>query len=281
MTAETTAASADDDLSSGEDKNHNVYFVPGLHRGLLVLETLAASQRPLAVSDIARALSITRSSAFRLIYTLRHMGFIENEANSKNVKLGGRVLSLGFSYLAGMSIIETAQPDLNLLRDATGITAHLGIRDGRDLLYLACAHSRSGFVSTINVGARFPVHMTPMGWLLLSDLSPRRIAELFPDEPYKALTEHSPASLEALLQRIASASAQGFVVSRGMMEPGGSSIVAPIFDSQNRIVACVDISGPDMGFDEKRLESYKNEVLSAAQRISARLGHNARQVDSR
>jgi len=277
MTAETN----DDDLSTEQDKNHNVYFVPGLYRGLLVLETLAASQRPLAVSEIARALSITRSSAFRLIYTLRHMGFIENEPNSKNVKLGGRVLSLGFSYLAGMSIIETAQPDLSLLRDATGVTAHLGIRDGRDLLYLACAHSRSGFVSTINVGARFPVHMTPMGWLLLSDLSPRRIGELFPDEPYKVLTEHSPTTLEALLQRIASASAQGFVVSRGMMEAGGSSIVAPVFDSQNRIVACVDISGPDTAFDDRKIETYRNEVLAAAQRISARLGHNPRLAEGR
>lgn len=261
------------DPGEPENRNHGVYFVPGLHRGLLVLEALAEAQKPLSISDIARALGVTRSAAFRLVYTLRHTGFIESEQDSKKVRLGGRVLSLGFSYLAGMSIIETAQPELDLLRDATGITAHIGIRDNRDLLYLACAHSRSGFVSTINVGSRFAVHMTPMGWLLLSDLAPRRIGELFPDQPYKALTEHSPLTLEALLDRVMKAGAQGYVVSRGILEPGGSSICAPVLNAQNKVVAAIDISGPDVGFDETRMDQYLSEVRAAAQRISIRLGY--------
>jgi IclR family pca regulon transcriptional regulator len=271
-----------DSSESGEadNKNHGVYFVPGLHRGLLVLEALAEAQKPMSISDIARALGVTRSAAFRLVYTLRYTGFVESEPDSKKVRLGGRVLSLGFSYLAGMSIIETAQPDLDLLRDATGITAHIGIRDGRDLLYLACAHSRFGFVSTINVGSRFPVHLTPMGWLLLSDLAPRRIGELFPDQPYKALTEYSPTTLEALLDRVVRAGAQGYVISRGILEPGGSSICAPVLNAQNKVVAAIDISGPDLGFDEARMDQYLSEVRAAAQRISIRLGYTpARRSD--
>lgn len=260
-------------LGEGDNKNHGVYFVPGLHRGLLVLEALADAQKPMSISDIARALGVTRSAAFRLVYTLRYTGFVESEPDSKKVRLGGRVLSLGFSYLAGMSIIETAQPDLDLLRDATGITAHIGIRDNRDLLYLACAHSRSGFVSTINVGSRFPVHLTPMGWLLLSDMAPRKISELFPDQPYKALTEYSPPTLEALLDRVMKAGAQGYVVSRGILEPGGSSICAPVLNAQNKVVAAIDISGPDVGFEDARMDQYLSEVRAAAQRISIRLGY--------
>ncbi|CAH1659392.1 IclR family transcriptional regulator [Hyphomicrobiales bacterium] len=269
------------ETNEADNKNHGVYFVPGLHRGLLVLEALAEAQKPMSISDIARALGITRSAAFRLVYTLRYTGFVESEPDSKKVRLGGRVLSLGFSYLAGMSIIETAQPDLDLLRDATGITSHIGIRDGRDLLYLACAHSRSGFVSTINVGSRFPVHLTPMGWLLLSDLAPRKIGELFPDQqPYKALTEYSPTTLEALLDRVMRAGAQGYIVSRGILEPGGSSICAPVLNAQNKVVAAIDISGPDIGFDEARMDQYLSEVRAAAQRISIRLGYTpARRSD--
>ena len=262
-----------DDSGGQANKNHGVYFVPGLHRGMLVLEALAEAQKAMSISEIARALGVTRSAAFRLVYTLRYIGFVESEAGSKKVRLGGRVLSLGFSYLAGMSIIETAQPELDLLRDATGITAHIGIRDGRDLLYLACAHSRSGFVSTINVGSRFPVHLTPMGWLLLSDTAPRKIGELFPDQPYKALTEYSPLTLEALLDRVMKAGALGHVVSRGILEAGGSSICAPVLNAQNKVVAAIDISGPDVGFDEARMDQYLAEVRAAAQRISMRLGY--------
>ena len=33
-------------------KNHEVYFVPGLHRGLRVLEVVAAARRPMSISEI-------------------------------------------------------------------------------------------------------------------------------------------------------------------------------------------------------------------------------------
>ena len=51
-------------------KNHDIYFVPGLRRGLHVLEILANEARPMAVADIAKRLDLTRSSVFRLTYTL-------------------------------------------------------------------------------------------------------------------------------------------------------------------------------------------------------------------
>ncbi|NOR31902.1 MAG: helix-turn-helix domain-containing protein, partial [Sulfitobacter sp.] len=63
--------------------NHDVYFVPGLHRGLRVLEILGAAETPMSLSDIARAMELSRSSAFRLVYTLRQMEFIR-EAEQAN-----------------------------------------------------------------------------------------------------------------------------------------------------------------------------------------------------
>ena len=47
--------------------NHDVYFVPGLHRGLRVLEILGAAETPMSLSDIARAMELSRSSAFRRV----------------------------------------------------------------------------------------------------------------------------------------------------------------------------------------------------------------------
>ena len=70
-----------------------------------------------------------------------------------------------------LDIIEIARPELERLRDRTNVTAHLTIRDGRELLYLCCVQTRSGFLSTFNVGARLPTYAVPMGWLLLRDLS--------------------------------------------------------------------------------------------------------------
>ena len=272
----TTSRAPPPDADVAVSKNHDVYFVPGLQRGLHVLEVIAEARQPLGATEIARQIGVTRSSAFRLIYTLRHMGFLETARDGRSFTLGPRVLNIGFAYLASMDIIDVARADLELLRDRTNVSAHLGIRDGGEMLYLICIQTRSGFLSTINVGARFPAYATPMGWLLLSDLSTRELAALYGGAPMHELTSQTPTDIATLAQRVSQAVIDGYVLSRAIIEPGGSSIAAPVHDKSGKVVAAIDIAGPDSAFDIARLDrDYLTEVLSTARRISARLGYQS------
>jgi IclR family pca regulon transcriptional regulator len=255
-----------------QHKNHDAYFVPGLHRGLRVLEVVAEAKRPLSITEIASALSLTRSSVFRLVYTLRHVGFLE-ESRQKLFTLGPRVLNIGFAFLASKDIIEIAAPALEALRDETQVSAHLAIRDGRDVLYLSCVQTRSGFLSNMNVGARVPAHASPMGWLLLSDLPAEALAELHRGADLVPLTDKTPRSAKEVGAVVHRAGRDGFVISRGIMEAGGSSVCAPVRDRRGTIVAAIDVSGPDSAFDLDALETrYRETVLRAARRIAERLG---------
>ena len=255
-------------------KNHESYFVPGLQRGLLVLEALAAARRPLTVTELGRALGLSRSSTFRLTYTLKQMGFIEALQDAKLFRLGPRVLNIGFAYLASQDLIEVARQELEALRNATNVSAHLAIRDKQEVLYLSCVQSRSGFLSNMNVGIRLPAYATPMGWLLLGDLSTRELATLFAAVKFEKLTSQTPRDVKELGRRIADGVAAGSVVSRGVMESGGSSVAAPVFDNAGRVAAAIDISGPDSAFEQAELEDrYAAEVRNAAARISMRLGY--------
>lgn len=256
-------------------KNHESYFVPGLQRGLLVLEALADARRPLTVTELGRKLGLSRSSTFRLTYTLAQMGFIEATEGSKVFRLGPRVLNIGFAYLASQDLIELARVDLETLRNNTNVSAHLSIRDNREVLYLSCVQSRSGFLSNMNVGTRLPAFATPMGWLLLSDLSSRELAALFAKDVFDPLTELTPRTVQDLANRIAESVAKGYVISRGIIESGGSSISAPVFDKAGLVVAAIDISGPDSAFNLAEIGGrYVDEVRNAAARISLRFGYN-------
>lgn len=255
-------------------KNHDSYFVPGLERGLRILEALAEARRPLTVTELGRKLGLSRSSTFRLTYTLSQLGFIESSEGTKIFRLGPRVLNIGFAYLASQDLIELARADLEVLRNNTNVSAHLAIRDRREVLYLSCVQSRSGFLSNMNVGTRLPTYAAPMGWLLLSDLSNRELAALFADQTFVPLTEQTPRDVQTLSQRVAESVGNGFVISRGIIESGGSSISAPIFDKDGLVVAAIDISGPDSAFDLSQIAGrYVDEVRSAAMRISMRFGY--------
>jgi DNA-binding IclR family transcriptional regulator len=260
------------------DKSHTAYSVPGLQRGLRVLEIIAAARRPMTVTEVAERLAVTRSSAFRLLYTLREMEFLEAVPHSKAFSLGARVLNIGFAYLASTDIIEVARPDLERLRDRTNVTSHLAVRHGQDLLYLSCVQTRSGFLSTFNVGARLPAYAVPMGWLLLRDLSQAEVDALLGGVGFDALTRHTPRNLGALMVRISEAAAAGHVVSRGIVEPGGCSISAPVLNRDGKVTAAIDIAGPDSAFERDALtKHYLDAVLDAAACISARLGYRRTQ----
>ena len=255
-------------------QNHGAYFVPGLERGLHVLETVGDSDKPMTISEIGRAIGVSRSSAFRLVYTLRQMGFLKAVYDDRAFELGPRILNLGFSYLNRQDIVRQARPLLQQLTDRTQISSHLAVRDNRDVLYLDCVVSKTPFVTNIPTGARFPAHAAPLGWVLLGSLGDDALRALYEQREMKPATSHTPTTLNALMSRVHEAASTGHVVSRGFNEPGGSSISAPVRDHTGAIIAGIDISGPDVAFDfELMYTQYVPAVLETARDISAALGH--------
>jgi len=261
-------------MSENLHKNHDRYFVPGLARGLRVLEIIAEADKPLTIAEIAKILGVSRSSAFRITYTLNHLGFLSCPKGDKLYDLGPRVLGLGFSYLNRQDIIKIAKPHLERLRDQTEISSHLAIRETNEVLYLDNIVSKSSFVSNISTGERRPVYASPLGWVLMGDILDADIRDVFEGTIFKKLTEHTPKNIDDLIARISQARERGYVISRGFVQRGGSTITAPILDEAGKVVAVIDISGPDSGFDFDKMDSfYVPAVVDTAREISRNLGY--------
>jgi IclR family pca regulon transcriptional regulator len=257
-----------------ESSNHSNYFVPGLHRGLRVLEILGAADAPMSLTEIARAMDISRSSAFRLVYTLRQMDFLKEGEQKNTYTMGARVLNLGFAYLNQQPITAIARPHLAALRDSIGISAHLSVLEGHDVLYLGSHQARTGYVSNMVTGTRTEAYATAIGWCLLSGHSDGELQDFCAGLDMVAVTEHTPTSYEALRARTAQVRADGYVFSRGFRAPGGSSVAVPVFDNRGKVCACVNISGPDSGFDFDRIEEYYvPQTRATALQISRELGY--------
>ncbi|MCZ7466774.1 MULTISPECIES: IclR family transcriptional regulator [Rhizobium/Agrobacterium group] len=257
-----------------ESSNHSIYFVPGLHRGLRVLEILGEAGKPMSLSEISQVMKLSRSSVFRLIYTLRQMGFLKEAEQANSYTLGARVLNLGFAYLNQLPITTIARPHLSALRDKTGVSAHLSVLEGHDVLYLGSHQARTGFVSNMVTGTRTAAYASAIGWCLLVSLSDDELEAFCEGQEMTAYTEHTPTNAAALKSRVDQVRAQGFIVSRGFREPGGSSVAVPVRDNSGKVAACINISGPDTGFDFDRLDSfYIPETRATALQISREMGY--------
>jgi DNA-binding IclR family transcriptional regulator len=249
------------------------YLVPALIRGLEILRLFSGEQRRATLSETAALLGVTRSSAYRLLYTLGHLGFVEFDVRSKTYALGSKILDIGYGYLASRDLVEVATPHLVRLRDRTGWSAHLGELRGREVVYLARIATRRSIASTVHVGTRLPAHLTTMGRVLLSGLADSDIGDLYRDEAFASSASKGQASLGELLKQLTVDRANGAVVQNSAYEPGVASAAAPIRDMTDRIVAAINISAVAIFTNEAELNGpLKAEVVATAQAISHDLG---------
>ncbi len=250
------------------------YLVPALIRGLDILAILSGDRRTLTLSEVAAALGLTRSSAYRLLYTLGALGYVAYDSSTKCYRLGPQVLSLGFGYLAARDLVEVAMPHLIRLRDRTGWSAHLGELHAREVVYLARVATRRSIASTVHVGTRLPARRTTMGRVLLSGLPEADIRDLYDNAALAA--DNPPTNLADLLKQLAEDRRQGFVVQNATYEPGVASVAAPVRDMTDRIVAAINISAIALFTNDHELNGIlKAEVIATAQAISQDLGRHA------
>lgn len=249
------------------------YTVPALQRGMQLLAQFSRDERELTGAELSRRLGLPRASVFRLLQTLEQMGFVERVGDTANYKLGIAVLRLGFEYLASMELTEHGRPIIDGLCGATGLSSHLVVRDGREVVFVAKSAGRSLMFNSIQVGARLPAHATVLGRVLLGGIAPGDLARLYAGMPLQAFTPQTPTTLAALQQMIDADAQRGYGISQGGFETGISTIAAPVFDEHHRIAAAVSVTVPSQQVDPQPLADIVARVRDAAARLSQRISH--------
>lgn len=244
----------------GDVTDKDPYIVPGLARGLAALRSFTPQRPENSLADIARSLGITRSAAFRTVHTLVSEGYLLEVPGKARYRLGPQVLGLSYGFLASRELLEVAQKPLEALRDDIDWSTHLGVLDGRHVLYLIRYPATDGLSSLVHVGSRLPASQTAMGRLLISQKTEREIRALMADRP--------TAEVAAVLANRKSDSQTETVVHEGQFENGLCSVAAPVRDMSGAVVAAISATktaksvGPDI----------RNETLKAAYAIGRGLG---------
>lgn len=244
------------------------YIVPALANGLDVLALFSRDRPALTAPDICAALNLPRATVFRLLVTLERAGYVLRGADERTFRLGPGLLNRGFTYLASLDLSEIGQPALHGLRDRTGLSAHMAVRDGRDVVYVARVAALSTVASNVQIGARFPVHATIMGRMFMLDLTDEELRALYPERKLPKVTPQTPGTLAELKELLAADRERGYGVSQSFFERGVSAVAAPVRDGAGRIVAAVNVTAVDTHIDLEAMNGpIKDAVLDAAHDI--------------
>lgn len=239
-------------------------------KAVRLLRELAVQPRSGAtVTTLAKAVGISRPTAFRLLYSLERSGLVDRVYN--NYILGWEMARLGRMADPYAGLVGRAQPLLQELADKFNETVSMSVpnnQEGVDLVAEAFGSHYVGITSQMThmVGQKWPLHASSTGKLLLAEMPTEKVITLLP-EKLQAYTEHTITDRAVLLRELQQIREQGFGVIDNELEDGLLSLSRPVRDSAGNMVAILTLNGPRYRFGRDRIP----EALQGMQDIVDRL----------
>jgi len=211
-----------------------------IDKAALVLAALEAS--PCSLPDLVAATGLSRATAHRLAVALEVHGLVRRDDEGR-FTLGVRLIALGRRAAGAIPLADAALPVLAALRDETGESVQLYLRDGDRRVCVAALESPHGLRTIVPMGASLPLDVGSAGRILSTAVG----AEAAPDP-------------------------RRWVESVGEREAGVASVSAGVLDAEGEPVAAVSVSGPIERTTRHPGDRYGEAVVAAARRIEQAAG---------
>lgn len=223
-----------------------------LDKAVVILAALA-EEGPLSLAGLVEATGLSRPTAHRLAAALEAHRLVGRDGAGR-YRLGLRLLGWAGAVRTELGLVEAARPVLEALRDETGESAQLFVRDGDSRLCIAASERPAGLRDTVPVGAVLPIDRGSGGKVLLA-FAADGAADYRVD----------PAELETIRRR-------GWAASVAEREDGVCSVSAPVLDSGGRVHAALGVSGPINRLGRQPQKLLAAPLLAAARELERRAG---------
>lgn len=251
-----------------------------LRRGLRILDFVADRTRngepSVSLTTLSGELGTSKSTVLRLTAPMLENDLLRRTADA-GFTLGLGSLLLGQSYLEGIDLRAAAAPFLRRTAEQTGLTCHLVVPDGTDIVYVDKVETRGTVRMASRIGNRLPMRNTASGKAMVAFGEPDLLARVLAT-PATATTEHSITEDDRWRQEIGRTRERGYGIDDRENEPDIRCVAAPVLDHANQVVGAMSISGLASGFRASAVRALGDGVVRTALEISVALGSSSAQL---
>ena len=261
------------EIAAHPARDEHLYISPPVQRAVRLLRHIVEGDPVNNLSRTARELGINRTTLLRLLRTLEMERFLEPRAEAQGWRIGVGLIGLAAQAFYSEDLVQTAVRVLTRLAESLSLSAHLGVLDDLEVVYVVRRTPNHRFASHIRIGSRLPAHAANMGRIILAHLPPDRVDRMYAGSVLKPVTARTPVTLAQLQAQLESDRVAGLAWSDGNYEAGISSVAAAVFNATGEPVAAINVSGHSADFaGAARRAAIETGIRQAAQEISQRLG---------
>lgn len=239
-------------------------------RTIKILEVIANEAKGFSLSEIATKLDIPVTSTNDIVKALVDEGMLELlDERSKIYGIGIKAYILGNAYIANTSLIDKARAAIEQLSEDTNKTVFLGKQVDGKITYIYKNEPKNPLVATCDIGARTSIHSTALGKSFLAH--DEKLLESLKGQELQQKTPFTITDYSKLVAEIKNVRIRGYAVDNREQNDHQLCFGAPIFDSNNDVVAAISTSG--LYSPNTNIEEQGNIVKQAALAVSKRLGY--------
>jgi IclR family KDG regulon transcriptional repressor len=260
-------------MSHTPQGNHAPKLIASVQRAVDILDLFDHTRIELGTTDIARELSLAKSTISGLVQTLEWNGLLERNPTTRKYRLGYKLAEYAGILLNQTDLRQLAKPYLEELLDWCNESVNLAVPDKSHMVYIERLYGTNSLGMRSQIGKREPVHSTALGKAVLAYTSPAKIQELLPEIDFIPRTSKTITDPQALLEALALTRRQEYALDDEENELGGRCVAASVLDHRREPVAAISISAPIQRLPMEKVPEYGEKVIVAARAVSKRLGY--------
>jgi DNA-binding IclR family transcriptional regulator len=199
---------------------------------------------------------------FRLLATLELRGYVEQNSETEDYRLGVKALQLGQAYLTQNTLTARAQPILKTLADKSGETASLVILQNGQVQFPLSIEPKRPVRVAPRVSVSFSAKFNAAGRLLTAQLNDAVLAEI--------LSGNTPQDV-SIRNQLSELRSTGQITDRGGVEADVVALARVVRGHNNEVVGAIELLAPQY---RGKVEVLSPMVEEAAQALSHALGAN-------
>jgi len=240
-----------------------------------ILESFTRTEKELGVTELSKRLGLHKNNVFRLLATLEHRGYIEQNKETDNYRLGPRTLQIGSIFIEQRECRRQARPILEGLTAETGETAVIAVLRATKVVFMDGVETNRTVRAVSRIGAMLQAHCTAVGKVQLAYLAPAEVERMYPAAELPAVTPRTLKTREALLNELKTVRERGLAFEDEECDLDVKALAAPVRDFSGNVIAAIGIISPAsrLSGDRSAQEGAASRILAAALALSSRLGY--------
>jgi DNA-binding IclR family transcriptional regulator len=215
-----------------------------LGKAVAILRAFTVDDQAVPLAELVRRTGLHKATVHRLCGELVGLRLLDKSADG--YRLAGGLFELGMRASVGRSLLEVATPFLQDLAERTHELVHLGVREGREVVYVAKIGGHRQARSPSRIGGRMPVHCTAIGKALLAYDEDLRHAVLA--APLTRRTPHTIVATGRIRTQLDRVLDSGVAFEYEESSLGIACVAAAVLGADELPVAAISLTGPTPRF---------------------------------